>query len=1361
MSVIIKLNAVLPNLPQNVTHLSTDWEIATDQAFTNVVHQNLGDTTNKLEYLVILSGNPPFYGRSRINTSAGTIDWSDATPCYSSIKKPEITISGEPNNIQLNPSFDTDDFTVLSGSDTHVKTDWIVIEKDTNIRIFENLNDYNNLTSFTMPIGILTPGKEYSVLVKYYGNNGISPIGSKDFIVDEDAVSIATPIISIEGEPSNISLSPTITTSPFTVVKGSDTHVATTWILRDDNGNIILSSYNNTINKTSFTLPNNLLSPDTSYTIEVKHIGVNTESNFSIRDFITLNIAVDTPVLTVQGEPTNVPSGPTINTSNFNVTQGSDTHVSTDWIVTTTTGTVVYQSIGDTTNLTNITLPPGTLQFNTTYEFKARFHGNLYTTAFGVKQATTAQLVVIDTPSVTVQGEPSSVPTGPQLSSTPFSVSSGSDTHQSTDWIITDLNNNVIWNSLADTTNLTSIQVPSNTLQANTPYIVKVKYNGAIAASNYGTKNFTTLSIIISDPVIYITGEPNNVPANPTITTDPFNVTQGTDNHYATDWIVLDINNNIVHQSLNDTVNLTSYNIPTSSPLQPGQQYIIKVRHIGNNSASNYTSKIITTALQYINPPNYVYPLGDVNSVEQRPIFVVANFDASSNYTFDSTEWILEDINGNVIFDSNTVVPDPYVKNDYLYWFKKPGTTPLDYNKDYVIKARHKATDGTYSGYKSYTFKTGFPHWQVPVEFSPFINEFGKTSDPYKNIIYTAGGELSNNVLTNSVYKYDLEKDTNTSIALLPKLLKNTAVVGYEDINVDFENELKELYIFGGVEINNGNIIANNKVYKINLNNPSTVLNLPDLPLPLAVAKGLIIGDTTTGDLYVFGRTSGSTQILKFFKFNFNTQVWTSLSIPLYPNYDLAKLNIDNFELKEINGDIVLYGIFTANGSNTSDILAITYNVTNNLWNALNTSDSLYSFNNNGSVDPDIRFSLSSLYWNKRNNDEEFILIIDKENSLITSTKFESPSVGVLNNIVNSTNTINFQPNENWLSCSSIKVNEPDSLGKAFILFGKNNISGFSINAYVYVSSDGSSINFSDKPNMYGLQYENIGKAKFVSNTSIVDNTVYYTSLDAKPNNNSNSPVMGVVKQQVHTNTNGAIITPPTNINIEKSMLLINNVTNKTFLMGGHDGTNYIDTIFELQSNNTWNTLTNVLPILVYNSTIATKATQSLMIGGLDPSLNNTLTNTYEITYDANNYPVFTQKANVPNSFIKGDAIYVPSSNNVYLLAKNNSTLFNFYLYDSTIDSWNTLSNPPASSLLNVEWFKLFMFDNDNVYLATPNNIYRYEIATDTWSTPYLNIKIPLINFNGPIILDNYNKSLFTLANEDSVDNNYSPLFTT
>lgn len=103
---------------------------------------------------------------------------------------------------------------------------------------------------------------------------------------------------------------------------------------------------------------------------------------------------------------------------------------------------------------------------------------------------------VVATPTVTVSDGPSNVSETPTLTTSAFATLGASDTHASTTWRIRRVSDSVVvWQSLNNTTNKTSIVVPSGNLAVSTAYVAEAIHNGtSLGASGVGTYSFTTRS---------------------------------------------------------------------------------------------------------------------------------------------------------------------------------------------------------------------------------------------------------------------------------------------------------------------------------------------------------------------------------------------------------------------------------------------------------------------------------------------------------------------------------------------------------------------------------------------------------------------------------------------------------------------------------------------------------------------------------------------------------------------------------------------------------------------------------------------------------------------------------------------------
>ena len=93
--------------------------------------------------------------------------------------------------------------------------------------------------------------------------------------------------------------------------------------------------------------------------------------------FTTPNIYVETPTLTVTGEPSDVPETPTLTTGVFSVYNGSDTHTGTTFTVKDG-GTTVWTEAKTTGDLLTTTVPVGILEVSKEYTFEAYHTGATY-----------------------------------------------------------------------------------------------------------------------------------------------------------------------------------------------------------------------------------------------------------------------------------------------------------------------------------------------------------------------------------------------------------------------------------------------------------------------------------------------------------------------------------------------------------------------------------------------------------------------------------------------------------------------------------------------------------------------------------------------------------------------------------------------------------------------------------------------------------------------------------------------------------------------------------------------------------------------------------------------------------------------
>jgi len=208
---------------------------------------------------------------------------------------------------------------------------------------------------------------------------------------------ITNPVNSSTGN----SLGLTIEGSPYAPIYESDERLYREFEIDIDSGDFSNPQRSTQINSDNFGPLDPTLDPNETYKVRIRDVSINgTVSEYSeVVTFATINITVDAPTITVEGEPSDVPEFPQITTSAFSVTNGSDTHESTDWeVIRTSDSTIVFSSFNDISNLTSITVTGG-LDESQEYEFRARHRGATYGVSnYGSKTSTTIGAFISNTP---------------------------------------------------------------------------------------------------------------------------------------------------------------------------------------------------------------------------------------------------------------------------------------------------------------------------------------------------------------------------------------------------------------------------------------------------------------------------------------------------------------------------------------------------------------------------------------------------------------------------------------------------------------------------------------------------------------------------------------------------------------------------------------------------------------------------------------------------------------------------------------------------------------------------------------------------------------------------------------------------
>jgi hypothetical protein len=157
------------------THEGSDWQIATDASFTNIVSQVTNSASNKLSYNASgLNANTTYHVRVRYKgTVYGYSNWATAvtftTQTVGTVNQPTITSPANgATGVAASPSFTSTAFVVSSGSDTHEGSDWqIATDAGFTTIVAQTTNSAVNKTTYS--IAGLSGGVTYYARVRYKG----------------------------------------------------------------------------------------------------------------------------------------------------------------------------------------------------------------------------------------------------------------------------------------------------------------------------------------------------------------------------------------------------------------------------------------------------------------------------------------------------------------------------------------------------------------------------------------------------------------------------------------------------------------------------------------------------------------------------------------------------------------------------------------------------------------------------------------------------------------------------------------------------------------------------------------------------------------------------------------------------------------------------------------------------------------------------------------------------------------------------------------------------------------------------------------------------------------------------------------
>jgi len=403
-------------------------------------------------------------------------------------------VDGE-TGVSLTPILQSSAFADPDVGDIHAAAQWQItfFSGDYSAPVFDSDRDTANLTSITIPYGSVGHATYYWRVRHQDDHEAWS-----DWSVETSFTTIpssnrppAQPTnLSPAGGSIGTSLSPVLSASAFSDPDTGDTHMASQWQVRTGSySSPAFDSIATGAQLTAITIPPGTLEGSTTYYWHVRYQESHgTWSAWSEETSVTTAAPPARPGNTAPAAgATGVSPTPMLSSSSFSDPDAGDTHAASQWQVTAVAGdysSPVFDSAPDAVNLVGITVPSGVLNYSTNYYWRVRHQDNQAAwSAWSEETSFSTAALANQQPARPDNVAPSAgagdVSLTPTLTSSAFSDPDAGDTHAASQWQIrttTGTYTSPVYDSTSDAPHLTSIGLPSGTLEHATTYYWRVRH---------------------------------------------------------------------------------------------------------------------------------------------------------------------------------------------------------------------------------------------------------------------------------------------------------------------------------------------------------------------------------------------------------------------------------------------------------------------------------------------------------------------------------------------------------------------------------------------------------------------------------------------------------------------------------------------------------------------------------------------------------------------------------------------------------------------------------------------------------------------------------------------------------------------
>ncbi len=434
-------------------------------------------------------------------------------------------------------------------------------------------------------------------------------------------------------QPENISpadgaidiiLTPTLQSSDFSDPDTGDSHYASQWqiTIASEDYTVPAKIYDSeidTFNLVGITIPSGTLSIDTPYYWRVRH--QDSYGNWSDwSEETSFTTALMQPPATPSNispddEATDISLTPTLESSDFSDPDAGDSHTASWWQISLDHQftNIVYNSGSDNSNLISITIPSGTLSYDTTYYWRVK-HQDSYGNWSAWSEETSFTTVASGAPAQPSNISPADGVTDisltPILHSSVFSDPDAGDTQAASRWQIrtsTGSYSSPLLDSGIDTANLAQFSIPLGLLSYEATYYWQVKYQDSYGNWSDWSEETSFTTVTTSPPNLPLNTSPaegaTEVGLTPTLQSSAFSDPDVVDSQAASQWQVKTSTGSYsdpVFDSETDTANLTAIVLP-SDKLDPNTTYYWHVRH--QDSYGNWSGWSVETFFSTITMP--------------------------------------------------------------------------------------------------------------------------------------------------------------------------------------------------------------------------------------------------------------------------------------------------------------------------------------------------------------------------------------------------------------------------------------------------------------------------------------------------------------------------------------------------------------------------------------------------------------------------------------------------------------------------------------------------------------------------------------------------------------------------------------